>query len=120
MARPGACAFAPTENPQLRRPVRESQAQAMDVWVAGADLGFDLSHLPAAARDSCCPDPAFLGDLLESPPVDIEAGFLAGQRLPALDHYVNVFGIQFDAAADALGEFGGGQRRTAAQEWLVH
>src|ERR1035437_5626399 len=92
MARPGACAFAPTENPQLRRPVRESQAQAMDVGVARADFDFDLGQFPAAAGASCCPDPAFLGDLLKRAPVAIEPGFLAGQRLPALDHYVNVFG----------------------------
>src|ERR1017187_758773 len=85
-----------------------------------AKFALDVGDLLAAARDSCCPDPAFLGDLLERPPVAIEPGFLAGKRLPALDHYINVFRIDFDAAADALSEFGGGQRRAAAQEWLVH
>ena len=45
MARPGAFAFASTENPQLRRPVRESQAQAMEVGVARAE--FRLRSGPA-------------------------------------------------------------------------
>src|ERR1017187_1416497 len=92
----------------------------MEVRVASQKLSFDGRDLPAAARDSREHVPAFLSDFLERAPVAIELGFFAGQRLPALDHYVNVFGIQFDAAADPLSEFGGGQRRTAAQEWLIH
>ena len=42
------------------------------------------------------------------------------QFLPALDDDVNVLRIELDAVADALGEFGGGQRGAAAQERLVH
>jgi hypothetical protein len=92
----------------------------MEVGASGADFGFDLSHLPAAARDSRGHFPPFPGDLIERPPVAIQIRFPSGQGLPALDHHVNVLGIQFDTAADALSEFGGGQRRAAAQEWLVH
>src|ERR1035437_8406773 len=110
----------PLKNVEFGRPVRKRQAQALEIGIPGADFGFDLSPLPAAASDSRGYLPAFLSDLLERPPVAVERGFPAGQRLPALDHYVHVFGIQFDAAADALGQFGGGQRRAAAQEWLVH
>ena len=41
----------------------------MDVWVAGADLGFDLSQLPAAALDSCRHPEALRGDVRKRPAV---------------------------------------------------
>jgi hypothetical protein len=44
-------------------------------------------------RKSRIPLPAFLGDLLERPPVAMEGGFPAGQRLPAPDDYVHVLGV---------------------------
>jgi hypothetical protein len=43
-----------------------------------------------------------------------------GQRLPALHNDVIVLRIQLEAVADPFGEFGRGQRRAAAQEWVVY
>jgi hypothetical protein len=39
-------------DPQLRRPVRESQAQALKVGITGADLRFDCRNLLVAPFDS--------------------------------------------------------------------
>ena len=40
------------QNPQLRRPVHQCQAQPLDIGIAGAKLGFRGRELPAATRDS--------------------------------------------------------------------
>ena len=41
------------QQPQFRRPVRERQAQSLDVRMAGAKASLGFRDLPAAARDSC-------------------------------------------------------------------
>jgi hypothetical protein len=43
------------QDSQLRRPVGQSQAQALQIRVVGVDLLFDGSDLAAAFRNSCCP-----------------------------------------------------------------
>src|SRR5258706_13369215 len=86
--------------------------------MAGPDLRFDGRDLPAAASDSCgCSDP-FLPNVVERPPVAVELGFLAAQRLPALDDDIDVLRVEFQSQADALGEFRGGACGAAAKEWL--
>ena len=62
--------------PQFRRPVRQSQAQSLQVRMAGSKLRFHARDLPAAASDSCGRLPAFLADLLEGSPVALECGLL--------------------------------------------
>src|ERR1035438_6534983 len=87
--------------------------------MAGPELGFDGGDLLAAAVDSCGRLPAFLGDLLERAPVAVEDRLLARQRLPAFDHDVNVLRVQLEAQADALGQFGRGERCAATQKRIV-
>jgi hypothetical protein len=61
----------PLNQPQLRRPVRQRQAQPLHVRVAGAEGSLDFRNLPAATCDSYGPLPAFLSDLIECAPVAI-------------------------------------------------
>jgi excisionase family DNA binding protein len=63
-----------------------------------ADLSFHNRNLATAARDSSGRLPAFLGDLLDGPPIAIELGLLATQCLPALDDHVHVLRIQLSEA----------------------
>jgi len=53
---------------------------------------------------SRCPLPALLGDLLERPPVAVQGGVLARQRLPPGDHHIHVLRVQLQSVADALGQ----------------
>jgi hypothetical protein len=110
--RNGGQSLGRSQQPQFLRPVHQRPAQSLHVWMPTAKLGLRVRDLLAAARDSCCPTPAFLGDLLERPPVALQLGLFARQRLPALHDYVHVLRIQLDAAADALGELCRGTART--------
>jgi hypothetical protein len=83
----------------------------------GPDLGFDDRNLPAAARDSC--HLPFPGKFLERAAIAFELGSLAAERLPPLNDYVYILGIQFDAEADTLGEFCGSQSGPRTQERVV-
>ena len=87
--------------------------------MAGPDLRFDSRDLPAAAGDSCGTLPPFRRDCFEGPPIAIERGLLVAQRLPALHCYVNVLRVQFNAQADAFGQFGGRECGARSQERLV-
>ena len=91
------------QQPQLRRPVRQRQAEPLEVLVASPDLGFDFRDLPAAAFHSYGHLLALGGNLVEGPAVAVELGLLPAQFLPALHAHVHVFRIQLDAIADALG-----------------
>jgi hypothetical protein len=84
--------------------------------VPGLELGFDAGDLGVAAVDSCSRLPAFLGDFLGGSPVAVESRLLAGQRLPTLDHDVNVLRVQLEAQASAFREFRRGERCAAAKE----
>ncbi len=85
----------------------------------GTDLNFDGRDLPAAASHSAGVLP-FCCNLLKLPAIAIELGFLSGQRLPPLHDHIDVFGIQFHAAADPLRQFRGREGCAAAQEGLVY
>ncbi len=52
--------------------------------------------------------------------VALQGGLAARHALPPFDDHIDVLGVQFDAPADALGDFRGGERGAAAQERLVH
>src|SRR6516225_10058831 len=43
----------PLQHPQLRTPIRQRQAQALEVRMPRTDLSLDGRDLPAAAFDSC-------------------------------------------------------------------
>ena len=79
--------------PQLLRPVRKPEAQALQIRIARSNFGFDGRNLLAAARDSCWLLPARRRDLLEGPTIAIELGFLAAQLLPAQHDDIHVFRI---------------------------
>src|ERR1019366_4782029 len=110
MARPGAFAFAPTENPQLRRPVRESQAQAMEVGVARADFDFDLSQLPAAALDSCRHPETLRGDVRKRSAVGFERSRLPAELLEPSANDIAVLRFQLHHARLAAGLLARDQR----------
>ena len=73
------------QKPQFLRPIRKRHAETLDVGMAGQQQRLDFRNLPAATLDSCRCLSALLRDLLERPPVGLEGGLFAGQRLPALD-----------------------------------
>ena len=83
------------EDAQLRRPVRERLAQALDVPIAGEQFGFDGRNLPAAANDSCGLLPALLRDLVESPAVSLQHRLLARVFLISPDDTISVSRIDF-------------------------
>ena len=111
---------ADLQPPQFRRPVRQCQAQTFHVRMPSAELEFHVRHLLAATSYSLRPLLAFRSDLFEGPVVAVQLGLVAAECLPALHDHINVFRVQFHSAADALGEFSGGQRGTAAKKRLVH
>ena len=53
-------------------------------------------------------------------PSAFERGLFAGEILPANDSHVHVPRIDLDAAADALGEFGGHHRCAGTEERIVN
>ena len=73
--------------------------------MTGADRCLDGCDLRAATRDSRCPLLAFLGDLLERPPVAVECGVLARQRLPALNNYIDVLRIERESPGETFARF---------------
>src|SRR5581483_1821498 len=64
----------PLQEPKFAGPVGQRPAQSLDVWMAGADLGFDHRNLAAAFDNSCGHLLALLSNLLECPPVAIQRG----------------------------------------------
>jgi len=70
--------------------------------VPGHDQRLYFRNLPAAAIDSCRGSQPVGLDLLERPAISLESRLLPCQFLPALDDDVDVLGVQFDAAADAV------------------
>ena len=78
---------------QLPTPVRQRPAQPFQTGMPRANLHFECRDLRAAAsRSFRCPLP-FRADFIERPPVAVELGFLAGQRLPALNDDIHVLRI---------------------------
>src|SRR5207253_1945827 len=76
--------------------------------------------LAAASRDSCDdPQPLSL-DLGERAAIRVELRLAPTEILPALNDAIHVFGIKLDAVADALAHFRGDERRSRAQERVVH
>jgi hypothetical protein len=94
---------AQLKKPQLPGPVRECQAESLHIGMAGPEQLFDFRNLPAAALRSLLPP--FHCDFIERAPVTLKGRLLAGEILPALDDDIHVLGVQFHAAADALGKF---------------
>ena len=108
-----------SEQMQFGTPVRKRQAQALDIGMAGQEQRLDFRDLAAALGDSCRHlHPCGL-DFVERSAVGFERGFLAGQALPAQDRDIHVLRIEFDSAADAPGQLGGGERCAAAEERFV-
>jgi hypothetical protein len=93
---------------------RRTHFEVFDVWVPGPEQRFDGGDLGTALVDSCCTLPAFLGDFLKRAAVAVEGGLLACQRLPALHDHIDIFRVQLDAHAGALGQFGRRERCAAA------
>src|SRR5262249_27290178 len=75
--------------------------------------------LLSLAQSCCCSRP-FLRDLIQRAPVALECRLLPRQALPPLHDDIDVFRIQLEAVADALGYLRGGERRPAAEEWVVN
>jgi hypothetical protein len=90
------------EDAQLRPPVPERQAQALNVGIPGEQFRFDGRDLAATAFYSCGHLNPFRFDLIEGPAIPIQRGPLDGQGLPALDYDIDVLRIQLDSVADAL------------------
>src|SRR5262249_4450832 len=88
--------------------------------ISTPDLILDCRDLPAAAHNSHCLLPPFQGDLSKGTSIAIQHCFLTAQPLPALDDYVYVFRIEFDAIADASSHLGSSQSGTAAQKRFVN
>jgi hypothetical protein len=83
------------QNPQFGRPVRQGQAQTLQVWVARPDLRFDACDLAAATVDSGGDVLPFTRHLLERLVGSIEHRLLARKlQVPAQDH-IRVPGIKF-------------------------
>ena len=119
--RNGGQPLARLQQPQFRRPVRPAPGTALPRPDAQRGVALRCPRSPGGSeRFTAATFRRSSRDLLERSAVAVERGFLARQRLPALDHDVHVLRIQLDSAADALGEFRGRQRRAAAQERLVH
>jgi hypothetical protein len=72
-----------TDQPQFPRPVRERQAQTLQVRMPGPDSCFDFRDFAAATGDSCSRSDPLLGDFRERPAVSIQDRVLAGQLLPS-------------------------------------
>ena len=108
------------DDPQLSRPVRQSEAQALKIGMPGHDQRFYFRDLAVAADDSCS-DLHTLGFyLLERPAITIERCFEAREPLPPLDDHIDILRIELQSTAHALSQFRRGQRGTAAKERLVH
>ena len=90
------------ENAQLRRPVRKRQTQTLKIRIASAQLRFDGCDFAAATFHSRRDSNPLGFDFLEGPAIAVERRLLARERLPALDHDIDVLRVQFDAVADAL------------------
>src|ERR1017187_4499233 len=79
----------------------------------GSDSGdFRYFHL-------CSLLPAFLADLFVRATVALQRRLPARQTLPALNHHIHVFGIKFDAPANAFSDLCGGQGRPRSEEGVV-
>src|ERR1039458_2202446 len=95
----------------LRIRSKKLQAASACGWEKGKGLSAP-SELPGFSQ-------TFLPDLLEGGP-SLQAGMAIGQRLPALDDHIHIFGIEFQAVADPPGQFGRGQSRARSKERLIH
>src|SRR5580698_2388768 len=93
------------DDPQLSRPVRQREAQPLQIGVPGEYLRFYFRDLAVAAGDSCRDPHAFGLHLRERPTIAIERCFQAREPLPPLDDDVDVLWIELDATANALGQF---------------
>ena len=67
-----AISFLLFEQPQFGAPVRERQAQSLQVRMPGADLRLDFRDLAAASLDSCCDSQPLGFDLRERPAVRLQ------------------------------------------------
>jgi hypothetical protein len=106
--------------PQLRVPVGEREAQTRQIGMTGADLFFDGGNLRTATGDSSGLLPPFLGDFVETAAIALQRCLTARQTLKALHYHVDILGVQLYSVADALGDFRGGERGTRSEEGLVH
>jgi hypothetical protein len=83
-----------SENPQLRRPIRQRQAQPRNIGIAGQQFRLDGRNLAQALFDSCGRLPSFQGDLVERPAIAVEGGGSAGVILVSPNDTVGVFRIE--------------------------
>ena len=58
-------------------------------------------------------------DLVEATAVTVERGQPPGELLPPAQDDVHVLGIDLEAAADALSQFGSYERRTGSEKWVI-
>ncbi len=81
------------DQPEFRRPVCESQAQALRVRVPITKLGFDTCDFALASGDSCRHLAALFGDGLEGSAIAFESGLVADVILPPCDDAIHILGI---------------------------
>ena len=98
------------ENPQLRRPVSQRQAQAGDVRVPAPERLLRVRNLPAASVDSSRDLGSLLGDLAEGSPVAIEDCILSRELLPADNGDVHVLRLKLNQSRLAPGFLTSDQR----------
>src|ERR1035438_2447361 len=69
---------------------------------------------------SCGPPYTILRHGAKCAALAFQRGLLAGQPLPALDHYVDIFGIEIQSVTDALRHFRRGESSAAAQKRVIY
>jgi len=106
------------DHPQLRRPVRQRQAQPFHVRMAGARICASTAAISRRQRAShAFRRPSMTSsNLLPSP----SSLVLTTQRLPPLYYDIHVLRIEFDTAAACPRSVPRGESGAAAQERLVH
>src|SRR6202790_5317648 len=72
----------------------------------------------SSSGPSCGPQP-ILSNGVKAAAVTFQRGFLPRQPLPALDHYVGIFGIELQTVTDAPGHLRRGECSAAAEKRLV-
>jgi hypothetical protein len=89
------------ENPQLGPPIRQRQAQSLDIGIAGEKLRLDRCDLAAAAFHSRGNLDTLGFDLLEGPAIAVQRGLLSGEVLPAGHGHIDVGWLQLQCKRDS-------------------
>src|SRR5260370_5767583 len=87
--------------------------------IAGQDLRLDSRDLESAAFHSRRCSCALQRDFFKGSAVAVERCLLASQLLPALDHYIDIFGIKLHAIAGSFRQLCGRECRAASEERII-